>query len=56
MAWPVPDLHMQEALGYNYVHVLWHVILPAYWLGLRLHATIKEIKRKAARHRAFAVN
>ena len=50
MAQPVSGPHMQEAMGYNYVHVLWHVILPAYWLGLRLHATLKKVKRQAARH------
>ena len=56
MARPVPPSHVQKTLGYNYVHVLWHVILPAHRLGLRLHATFKEVKRKAVRHRAFAVN
>ena len=53
---PVSVSHMQEALGYNYVHVLWHVILPADWFNSRLHASFKEVKRTAARHRAFAVN
>lgn len=42
--------HMQEALGYYYLYVLWHVLLPANWLDLRLHATLKEVQQAAARH------
>lgn len=45
---------MQEALGYYNVHVRRHVLLPAYWLGLRFHAAPKAVQREAARHRAVA--
>lgn len=34
-------------MGYDDVHVFRHVVLPAYRLGVRLHAKPKAVERKA---------